>query len=67
MLARARVVATLQEALDGMAHVCATAMTPRDFGPPTRAPRAHFNDLLTQAAELGVAADRPGEAAALAG
>ena len=32
---RARVVGTLAEALDGMTHVCATAMTPRDFGPPT--------------------------------
>jgi tRNA/rRNA methyltransferase len=36
VLARARVVATLAEALDGVACACATAMTPRDFGPPTR-------------------------------
>jgi tRNA/rRNA methyltransferase len=28
--------------------VCATAMTPRDFGPPTRAPRAHFETLAAQ-------------------
>jgi tRNA/rRNA methyltransferase len=46
VLARARVVATLSEALDGMSHVCATAMTPRDFGPPTLAPRTHFAQLL---------------------
>jgi tRNA/rRNA methyltransferase len=42
VLAKARIVATLDEALDGMDHLCATAMTPRDFGPPTRTPRAHF-------------------------
>ena len=46
VLKNARIVATLDEALDGMAHLCATAMTPRDFGPPTRAPRAHFAELL---------------------
>jgi len=46
VLARARVVATLDEALDGMHHLCATAMTPRDFGPPTRSPREHFSLLL---------------------
>ncbi len=42
VLKKCRVVATLDEALDGMTHLCATAMTPRDFGPPTRAPREHF-------------------------
>ena len=47
VLASARVVATLAEALDGIAHVCATAMTPRDFGPPTAAPREHFATLAT--------------------
>ena len=46
VLNNARIVGTLDEALDGMAHLCATAMTPRDFGPPTRAPRAHFAELL---------------------
>jgi tRNA/rRNA methyltransferase len=35
VLDKARIVATLDEALDGMSHLCATAMTPRDFGPPT--------------------------------
>ena len=48
VLARARRVATLDEALGGMTHLCATAMTPRDFGPPTRAPRAHFDLLLNE-------------------
>ena len=46
VLARTRVVDTLDEALDGMSHLCATAMTPRDFGPPTRAPREHFQALM---------------------
>jgi tRNA/rRNA methyltransferase len=46
VLKNARIVATLDEALDGVVHLCATAMTPRDFGPPTRAPRAHFAGLL---------------------
>jgi tRNA/rRNA methyltransferase len=46
VLARARVVDTLDQALDGIDHVCATAMTPRDFGPPVLAPRTHFAQLL---------------------
>ncbi|RZJ22309.1 MAG: RNA methyltransferase [Haliea sp.] len=46
VLNNARIVETLDEALDGMTHLCATAMTPRDFGPPTRAPREHFAALL---------------------
>ena len=45
VLANARVVATLAEALDGVNFACATAMTPRDFGPPTRAPRDLFAEL----------------------
>ncbi len=45
VLERTRVVATLAEALDGVTHVCATAMTPRDFGPAVAAPRAHFESL----------------------
>jgi tRNA/rRNA methyltransferase len=45
VLKNARIVATLDEALDGMSHLCATAMTPRDFGPPTVAPREHFEAL----------------------
>jgi len=45
VLASARVVATLAEALDGITFACATAMTARDFGPPNRAPRALFAEL----------------------
>lgn len=48
VLTNARIVDTLDDALDGMTHLCATAMTPRDFGPPTRAPREHFKMLLNQ-------------------
>jgi tRNA/rRNA methyltransferase len=46
VLNNARIVETLDEALDGISHLCATAMTPRDFGPPTRSPREHFDLLL---------------------
>jgi tRNA/rRNA methyltransferase len=45
VLKNARIVETLDEALDGMTHLCATAMTPRDFGPPTVTPREHFEEL----------------------
>jgi tRNA/rRNA methyltransferase len=45
ILQKARAVATLDEALEGMTHVCATVMTARDFGPPTRSPREHFTQL----------------------
>jgi tRNA/rRNA methyltransferase len=45
VLDRARVVDTLSEALDGVTWACATAMTPRDFGPPTYAPREHLAGL----------------------
>ncbi len=46
VLNNARIVETLDEALGGMTHLCATAMTPRDFGPPTVAPRPHFESLV---------------------
>jgi tRNA/rRNA methyltransferase len=45
VLAAARTVPDLTTALDGISHACATAMTPRDFGPPTFAPRALFETL----------------------
>jgi tRNA/rRNA methyltransferase len=48
VLNNARIVETLDEAIDGMTHLCATAMTPRDFGPPTLAPRQHFAQLLSK-------------------
>lgn len=40
-----RVVDTLAEALQGVTHACATAMTPRDFGPPVAAPREQLPAL----------------------
>jgi tRNA/rRNA methyltransferase len=48
VLERARVVTTLADALDGITYACATAMTPRDFGPPTHAPRSLFAELVPQ-------------------
>lgn len=48
VLERARIVATLDEALDGLTHLAATAMTPRDFGPPVFAPRTWFEMLLKE-------------------
>ena len=47
ILARARIVPTLAEALEGTTWAGATAMTPRDFGPPTLAPRAAFAGLAS--------------------
>lgn len=49
VLAKARIVETLDEALEGVSHLCATAMTPRDFGPPTTSPREHFTALTAPA------------------
>jgi tRNA/rRNA methyltransferase len=40
VLARARILPTVADALDGIETVIGTAMTPRDFGPPTQSPRA---------------------------
>ena len=45
VLQGARIVDTLAEALIGTTWACATAMTPRDFGPATFAPREHFASL----------------------
>lgn len=52
ILARARVVDTLAQALTGCTHACATAMTPRDFGPPTFAPRPYLAGLAPQAPRM---------------
>lgn len=61
VLKNARIVQTLDEALSGMTHLCATAMTPRDFGPPTLAPREYFKKLLNQElfvpVSIGIKAD----------
>ena len=48
ILVRARIVASLPEALAGITHACATAMTPRDFGPPTCAPREYLPTLVPE-------------------
>jgi tRNA/rRNA methyltransferase len=49
VLEAARCVDNLAEALQGATLACATAMTPRDFGPPTQAPR----EALPAAAAAG--------------
>jgi tRNA/rRNA methyltransferase len=51
VLGNARIVDTLDEALDGVTHLCATAMVPRDFGPPTRTPREHLEPLARDEAQ----------------
>jgi tRNA/rRNA methyltransferase len=67
VLDKTRIVATLDEALEGVSHLCATAMTPRDFGPPTRAPRQHFEQLLGTTAAPVPAELRPDGVAFLFG
>jgi tRNA/rRNA methyltransferase len=54
VLAGTRIVPTLADALDGVTHLCATAMTPRDFGPPTRAPREYLPLLATQGQRVAI-------------
>jgi len=54
VLKNARVVATLDEAVHGISHLCATAMVPRDFGPPTQTPRMHFDMLLNRQPPLPI-------------
>ena len=46
VLTKTQIVPTLNEALHGVNHLCATAMTARDFGPSTYTPRAYFDLLL---------------------
>ncbi len=50
ILVRARIVGSLAEALEGFTFACATAMTPRDFGPPTFAPRDRLPALAGEVA-----------------
>lgn len=52
ILVRARIVPTLAEALEGVQIACATAMTPRDFGPPVQAPRACFEQLAARSEQV---------------
>ncbi len=51
VLASARVVDTLAQALEGATLVCATAMTPRDFGRPALAPRRAMPGLRERVAQ----------------
>src|SRR3954471_17349548 len=53
VLQKARAVETLEEALEGVTHLCATVMTARDFGPPTRTPREHLGPLAATGASVG--------------
>jgi len=53
VLEATRVVPTLGDALDGVTHLCATAMTPRDFGPPTVAPREGLAPIAASGRRVG--------------
>lgn len=53
VLQQARIVQTLDEALEGVDTLCATAMTPRDFGPPTSTPREFLPPLAAQGRSVG--------------
>jgi tRNA/rRNA methyltransferase len=53
VLAQARVVGSLDEALDGIEWLAGTAMTPRDFGPPCHAPRDVFPGLAADGLGVG--------------
>jgi tRNA/rRNA methyltransferase len=55
ILVRARVVDTLAEALEGITYAMATAMTPRDFGPPVITPREGLGALARAVPEHSVA------------
>ena len=48
VLKNARIVDSLDLALEGITHLCATAMTARDFGPATRSPREHLPLLMQE-------------------
>ncbi len=54
VLQRARIVPTLNDALAGVTWACATAMTPRDFGPPTWTPREHLAGLAGSGHVVGL-------------
>jgi tRNA/rRNA methyltransferase len=53
ILERARIVGTLAEACEGVSYLCATAMTPRDFGPPTQSPREHLAQVAKTQESVG--------------
>jgi tRNA/rRNA methyltransferase len=62
VLNNARIVDALDDALEGMTHLCATAMTPRDFGPPTLEPRGHFAALVEKGLDGEVQSDAQNKA-----
>jgi len=53
VLDAARVVDRLEDALPGVQRLLATAMTPRDFGPPTAAPREALPPLAASGVRVG--------------
>ena len=53
VLEKARVVQTWEEAVEGVEYLCASAMTARDFGPPTVEPRTHFSQLVAPHGHAG--------------
>ena len=53
ILEKARIVATFEEAMEGVGYLCATAMTPRDFGPPTQSPREHLPQVAKSQGSVG--------------
>jgi tRNA/rRNA methyltransferase len=53
VLEKARMVATLDEAIEGVDTLCATAMVPRDFGPPTSTPREFLPGLPSRSQGVG--------------
>lgn len=53
ILVRARVVDTLADALEGVTFAIGTAMTPRDFGPPTITPREGLANLARRHIAIG--------------
>lgn len=60
VLQKARQVATLDEALDGVTYLCATVMTARDFGPPTTTPRGHLPALRDESVAFLFGSERYG-------
>ena len=53
VLEKARVVQTWEEAVEEVEYLCASAMTARDFGPPTVEPRTHFSQLVAPHGHAG--------------
>ncbi len=49
VLNNAKIVDTFEAAIEGIEHLCATAMTPRDFGANAHAPRERLAWLAAQA------------------